>query len=211
MKRAFTLLEIIIAIALSGILLATAAGTIVNSVNIWEKSENIATLDRHLAGLVRFLTRICEEQETTQIANSGMGGSVVGATWGNPPGRAGVMAPQFSIKEIYPILQTGEFPSPVLTAWLFWDADGLWLIAQTPRQKLENENLASTILLSPYCIAGTIQSLDAATGAWETIDAESASQNLAQPARLVLKFRQNQRERELTIALSKIAVGGVVY
>ena len=208
----FTLLEVIIAIALTGILVSLSAGVVANVAGIWEKSDGVATLDRHVAGLDRFLSYLAEEQETTKIGADENNVDVVGATWGVPSGMdGGNYFPHFELKENYPILQIGEFPAPQLSAWIFWDADGLWLITQSPRQKNENENLTTRVLLSDRFAGAEILVRDAGTDSWELRDSVSGEDVSRPGIRLRLKFRDGRRERAFTLTLSKIAPEGIVY
>lgn len=208
--NAFTLLEIVIAIALSGILLTSAAAIVVNTVRLWEKSDDVASLDRHLSGLNRFLCAITAEQDTLQIAQTESGKTVVGCKWTSPP-NLDVTFPSFTISEDYPIFRLNEKPLPEISAWLYWDSDGLWLISQTPRQKNENEHLASFTLLSPFFESAKILAWNDEFASWETVDNADAANFQNRSVRLLLRFKRENRVRELSLTLSKTLAGGRIY
>ena len=209
-RNAFTLLEVVIAIALAGILMTASAGVVMNTVNLWDKSENIVSLDRHLAGLDRFLSALIESQKTTQVAQSNSGKTIVGCTWTQPPDKE-EMFPQFTIRENYPLIQLEEKPLPKITAWLYWDNDGLWLISQTTRQRNENENFVSFTLLSPHLDSARILVWEEESEAWEEVDSVDNSILQSRSLRLALRFNENGKIRERSFTLSKTLTGGITY
>ena len=209
-RRAFTLLEVVIAIALAGILLTASAGVVMNTVNLWDKSENIASLDRHLAGLDRFLSALIETQKTTQVAQSSTGKKIVGCTWTQPPDKDESF-PQFTLTEAYPILQLEEKPAPKITVWLYWDNDGLWLISQSPRQRNDNESNVSFTLLSPLLDSVRILVWEEEAGTWEAVDTVESETLQSRALRLALRFNENGKTRERVFTLSKVLAGGITY
>lgn len=209
-RRAFTLIEVVIAIALAGILLTASAGVVMNTINLWEKSENIASIDRHLSGLDRFLSVLIDAQKNTQVAQSASGKNIVGCTWTQPPDKDETF-PQFSVSENYPLLHLEEKPLPKITAWLYWDSDGLWLISQTARQRNENENYASYTLLSPLLRSVRILAWEDDSGSWEEIDTVDSTVLQSRALRLVMRFEENGKSRERVFTLSKVFAGGSTY
>lgn len=209
-RKAFTLIEVVIAIALAGILLTASAGVVMNTVNLWEKSENVASLDRHLSGLDRFLSALIDSQKTSQIAQSETGKTIVGCTWTQPPDKEETF-PQFTISENYPILRHEEKPLPKITAWLYWDNDGLWLISQSSRQRNENENYVTFTLLSPRLSSVSILKRNESSGDWEEIDTVDATALQSPALRLVLRFEESGKHRERIFTLSKTLAGGMTY
>lgn len=209
-RRAFTLLEVVIAIALSGILLTAAAGIVMNTVQLWEKSDNVVSIDRHLAGLDRFLSSLLEAQSSQAIARTEDGKTVTGCTWTTPPNMDETF-PCFVISKSYPILQLREKPIPAVTAWLFWDSDGLWLVTQTPRQKNESEDYASFTLLSPLLDYAEILYWEDESGTWETIDSVDEVTLQSRTIRVVFHFKKDRQMRERSFTFSKIQTGGMIY
>ncbi len=209
-KRAFTLLEVIIAIALSAILLASVCGVAVNIMTLWRRSDSISSLERHAAGLNRFLNRLIDAQLTTQIATSEDNASIVGCQWTQPPDNDDYY-PSLTIKDSFPILRVGEFPMPTTTAWLFWDRAGLWLITQTPRQLADSDSSCNYTLLTPLLESAQIQVWDSDKEDWENVDSMEESDMQSNAIRLVLRLRKEKRERELVLTLSKTLAGGMSY
>ena len=209
-RKAFTLLEVVVAVALAGVLLTAAAGVVMNVVRVWEKSGDVASLDRHLSGLERFLGVLADAQRKLRIARSSDGKNVVGCTWTRPPGLDETF-PRFEIVETFPLFALDENPQPKLEAWLFWDASGLWLISQTARQKNEDENAATWTLLSPFLESVSVHAWDTEARAWESVDSVDESVIQSRAIRLRLRFRDGKVARERTLALSGTETPGGTF
>lgn len=209
-RKAFTLLEVVVAVALAGVLLTAAAGVVMNVVRVWEKSGDVASLDRHLSGLDHFLGVLADAQRNLRIARSSDGKNVVGCTWTRPPGLDETF-PRFEIVETFPLFALDEKPQPELEAWLFWDAEGLWLISRTARQKNEAEDAATWTLLSPFLESVSVHARDAETDAWETVDSVDESVIQSRAIRLRLRFRDGKVARERTLALSGTETPGGTF
>lgn len=200
-RKAFTLIEVVIAVALAGVLLTAASGVVMNVVRIWEKSGDVASLDRHLSGLGRFLGVLADAQKNLRIARTSDGKNVAGCAWTRPPGLDETF-PRFEIAETFPLFALNEKPQPKLEAWLFWDAAGLWLISQSTRQKHEDETAASWTLLSPFLESVSVYAWDAESGDWERVDSVDESVIQSRSLRLRFRFRDGKIARERTLKLS---------
>ncbi|MGN0835209.1 MAG: prepilin-type N-terminal cleavage/methylation domain-containing protein [Candidatus Spyradosoma sp.] len=209
-RRAFTLFEVVVAVALAGVLLTAAAGVVMNVVRVWEKSGDVASLDRHLSGLGRFLGVLADAQRSLQIAQTSEGKNVVGCAWTQPPGLDETF-PRFEIVETFPLFALDEKPQPELEAWLFWNKTGLWLISQTARQKNEDENAATWTLLSPFLESASVHAWDAESGAWESVDSVDESVIQSRAIRLRLRFRDGRVAREHVLALSGTETPGGAF
>ncbi len=209
-RGAFTLLEVIIAIALSSILLVSVCGIATNVIQLWLRSDNISSLERHVAGLNRFLNHLVDAQITTEITTTEDNATVVGSAWKQLP-TSDDYFPSFTIKDSFPILNVGEIPTLETSAWRFWDSAGLWLITQTPRQLADSDSLCNFTLLSPLLSKAEFQIWDSSLVACDSVDSMEESDLESDGVRLILVFKKEKRSRELILTLSKTLPGGMNY
>lgn len=179
-RGAFTLLEVLLAVAITGFVLAAASTLLVSVTNIWSSRLEQNFFEDHVDGVAEFVqssfTRAGMEialgdSQTTAPQNDG--GDPTGNTsaepsgsgllrqseapigWGEPPGFAGYRDPllNFKLREPTPLLvNTDGAPVGGVDAFLYFDRnEGLSLLWYSMLQEeVKNESDLRRTQLSPY-------------------------------------------------------------
>lgn len=159
--KGFTLIEVLLAIALGGALLTAVMVHVFSLAAIWQNSGDGDYFDQHVDGVVLFLSNTFamseglesvaqEEEDRNETEEESQIEPVI---WGRPPGYSDFEDPllTFRLKESPPLFTTGEFPMPGVTCHLYFhDRDGLSLLWYSRFSKVENINDVNRTLISPY-------------------------------------------------------------
>ncbi len=172
----FTLLEIVLSLAVTALLLAGASFFLFSLSNIWLKAETEPGLDQHYLGATRFLEYVLTQAKATSSssgtsspgssanaeqtpqtgasASSSTGASsakIANVTWGYPPNESTAGSPlmQFTLSEQQPLFVWDDGPLPDLTCWLLLEEDdGLYVVWKAAKQSKENASEIYRTLVS---------------------------------------------------------------
>lgn len=168
MRRAFSLLEIILAVAVSGMLLTFVMFHIVSLSNIWLNSGDNDFFQQHAEGVTVFLNSAFAASEAVEGGARRDDDAEVGETrdlerdsttqaraieWSSPPGEGGFTDPllTFRLKEVPGVMAYEGDPLPGITAYLkFERGQGLALIWHSRLETIEQSSDLRTTLLSQF-------------------------------------------------------------
>lgn len=147
-QSGFTLLEILLALAVAGTLLLAATTFLVSISNLWFQENDTEYFDRHVEGVVTFLETMIAKAEIETDSNSGEQAQPV--SWQKPPGASEFDNPYISayLRETPPVLRAEGVRFPGATVYLVFDRmEGLGLLWHTQFEKAENlSDLRFTVL-----------------------------------------------------------------
>ena len=129
-SRGFTLVEVLIALTLGGIILTAATAHIVSLGQIWTHDWSRRHYVHHKDSLTGLLTRTFREADSG-FSSQGTQGKVAGFRWENPPGESTLDDPllRFYLKQPPPILISNPPLASSIIGFLYHDEDeGLSLL-----------------------------------------------------------------------------------
>ena len=171
-RAAFTLMEMLVAIALTGILLTGLAFVNYNIMTVWAAQAEDPLFDRHVDGLRRALEACAAET----VDASGTQGTARPASqvFRAAPASTGVdRAPYLRITGAPPFLVSDTMPMGFVHAWLCMEADtGLVLYWQTDAGRRDNQDATQRLVLSPWVVSMETLSYDAPSDGWDDAGAD---------------------------------------
>ena len=200
-RRAFTLLEILTAIALTGILLTGVTMVSFNILEAWSSQAEDPLFDRHVDGLRRTLeeclaetndsasgatdtsnsTRVGPAVPNTNATTRRSGASATSSTLRTPqavfseaPSSVGVTnAPYLRITGSPQFLPTDTLPLGYVHGWLrVENEEGLVLYWQTDDERTTNRDDTHRVILSPWVTEARFNAYDDTNDTWTEIDPE---------------------------------------
>lgn len=150
-SKGFTLMEVLLAILLGGMLLTAVSSFLVSLINLSMAMEEEPLFDQHAGHVVHFLRQAM--LASSAYGEEGASGQTGGVRWQVLPSGAGLNeeALQFRVSGEYPLFLMESPFVPEVTCWLVFIPDeGLYLDWRTDAQAYENEESASRTLLSAY-------------------------------------------------------------
>lgn len=209
--RAFTLLEVLIAIALSALVLSAAALLLTTMSGIWHDRRSGDPFTEHIAGLRTFLQTMVDRSEvdastTTGAANTGAGVGAAATLWTHPPGYPDFDPPYltFGIPDPPALLLAGGPPLPALRAWLVpVPNEGLFLLFHSRLEEASETDDLRFRLLSPWLESVAYAMFDPENDSWEetTEVPLDDSRNPAVPGALLLNFRLGEQAEQIVLHL----------
>lgn len=192
-KKAFTLLEIVLALAVTALLLSAASFFLYSLSNIWLRADTEPTLDQHYRGTCRFLEYLILQAKTqsstststtststtsttsstatsTATASSTSSTSAGNVSWGFPPNEstAGTPMMQIALADPIPLFVWDEGPLPNLTCWLMLDdKEGLYAVWATKVESKENSSEIYRTPISKLVTGITYLYYDETTMEWQ--------------------------------------------
>jgi prepilin-type N-terminal cleavage/methylation domain-containing protein len=236
---AFTLLEVIIAVALSGILLTGVAMVSFNLLEVWSSQAEDPLFDRHVDGLRRTLEECIAETNdfasgSTPGASTTTGGGNAGG--GNATSRAGssststvrspsavfsaapssvgiANAPYLRITGAPQFLPSDTLPLGYVHGWLsVEDGEGLVLYWQTDDERTESREDTHRLILSPWVTEARFDAYDATNNVWTEIDsADPTSIESGSAIFMQLTLNHRGQTREISIVLADAAPHNLNY
>ncbi|MEM9226486.1 MAG: prepilin-type N-terminal cleavage/methylation domain-containing protein [Verrucomicrobiota bacterium] len=204
-RRGFTLIEILMAIFLGGLILLAASSYLFALFNIKLKLEERPAYEEHVKGVIRFLDYafIAAEPPEGESGEDRQGGTV---TFAKYPGAdlATDESLSFRLSGELPLFVDPEEYLSTLTCYLvFNDDDGLSLIWQSDSMAEEDDDDLRRTQLSPYVTSLIYAYYDAEDESWEESEEPEQSDNggLELPDMIKLVFTHPETEAELTFTL----------
>ena len=198
--RAFTLIEMLIAIALFAALLVAATAVLIQVSEAWASQADDPIVDRHAEGLERFLRRVVGEGGATAIKaptddQISQEGAFLVVT---PPADL----PWTDVQAQGGGTITGRLAMPP-------NDPGLWLYWSTSREISLNLSDPHRIRLSPWVVNAQVYIYDSANTKWVPVDASNPVDNVggvgtATASRVLrLEIVRSGQARTLEIPLPK--------
>jgi len=194
-KRAFTLLEIVLALAVTALLLSGASFFLYSLSSIWLKADTEPTLDQHYRGACRFLEYLILQAKTSSStsttsttssttttststtstsssasSSSTSSTSAANVSWGFPPNEstAGTPMMQISLADPLPFFVWDEGPLPNITCWLMLDdKEGLYAVWKSEKESKENPSEIYRTPISKLVTGITYLYYDDSTMLWQ--------------------------------------------
>ncbi|MDR2863206.1 MAG: prepilin-type N-terminal cleavage/methylation domain-containing protein [Puniceicoccales bacterium] len=203
-RHAFTLMEVLIALALTGILMTALSMVSFNVLSVWVRQAEDPLFDRHTDGLRRALEECLAE--TTEAADSVGTVRTASAVFSVAPGSVGVeRAPYLRITGAPPFLISDTQPLGFVHGWLRVEDDaGLVLYWQTDDERRENADATHRLVLSPWVDTMQLFSYDTTNDIWDEADGESPS-TVPSGAAVFMQLNLNHRgqTRQIMLPLSE--------
>lgn len=201
-RSAFTLLEILLALALAGLVL-TALNTFIFSMGeLWGRGTDVRLFDQHVRAVTRFLTR---ELSTAALPPSARYGATPIVPQEVRP-RSGLTENlvTFDLPEGSRLIQWPDRPLPeVVCSLQARDREGLFLLWQSRLEKRFGEDSPHEAVITPLCTALAYDYYDESFKNWKTETAvrKETDGTMKPPHRLRLKFTYGKLTRETVITL----------
>jgi len=197
---AFTLIEVLLAVAIGGGLLAAASVYVVSLSGIWLNRGDDDFFNQHVDGVTLFLTNALAESEGFDEEQPDP------VTWIRPPGYSELDEPllTFRLKESPALLAWEHQPLPGVTGHLLFRAsDGLSLIWYSRHNKVEEIEDTWRTEISRFITHISYCYFDVESESWDIVDEpqEDLDGELVLPGFLKLRFEYEEKLREIPIYL----------
>jgi len=163
-NRAFTLIEMLLALAIGGMLLTAVSIFVVSLAEIWLHHGEGDFLKQHAGGVGYFLNNSLAHAEKLD------GGEDDPVHWDRPPGYSEFAPPllTFSLKEAPALLDEGDRPLPGLTCYLHLiENEGLSLLWHSRLQETESIDEVRRTPVSAYVTKMLFCYYDGESDTWE--------------------------------------------
>jgi prepilin-type N-terminal cleavage/methylation domain-containing protein len=240
LKRAFTLLEILIAIALTAILLTGISMVSFNVLEAWASQAEDPLFDRHVDGLQHALEEcLTETNDSASGTNIGSAttGTRPGSTAGNsgastrrsgststlrtpkavfsaPPASVGVAnAPYLRITGSPQFLPSDNQPLGYVHGWLRVEGEeGLVLYWQTDGERTENRDDTHRLILSPWVTEARFSAYSDNNDTWTEVNPEEPETiESGSSIFMQLTLLHRGQTREISIVLADAAPHNLNY
>ncbi len=201
-RKAFTLLEILLAVTLVGFVLISMNTFIFSMGELWGRNSDLRLFDQHVRAVSRFLER---ELRTASLPPAvPVGTAAIEAREVKVEfGRSAELV-TFGLREGSRVFAWPERPLPeVVCSVDVRDGSGLVLYWQSALEERFGEDAPRETVLSPLASSIAYDYYDPEFKRWETVPSVRRGRNgdLETPARLRLTFRYKNLTRESLIAL----------
>jgi prepilin-type N-terminal cleavage/methylation domain-containing protein len=220
-KRAFTLVELVIAIGITGFLLSAVFLVSTQILTVWSEQAEDPLFDRHVDGLRRALEECVVETDEAAAgagataATAATGAGAVVSTSGRvraassvftaPPREANVeFATYLRISGSPPFLAGATWPLGFVHAWLVFEVEsGLVLYWQTDDERRQAQDSARRLILSPWVENVSFSAYDPANDEWLEFD-NPAPEQVPSGAAVFMKidFSHLGQTRQITLSLT---------
>jgi hypothetical protein len=201
-NRAFTLLEILLALALTALVLVSLNTFVFSMGELWGRNADVRLFDRHVRAVTRFLDGELRTAALPPSASAGAtpiapqeikplnGGTDDLLTYELPAGSRLLVWPDRPLPEVVCSLQAR-------------DREGLILLWHSRLETKFNDDPPRETIITPLCTALAYDYYDTDFKTWKTETAirKDVSGQLVMPQRLRLKFVYGKLKHETVIAL----------
>ena len=188
-KSGFTFLELLLAVAVSGLILMAATQLMFTFVHFWQQSELEPRFNRHVDGVATFL-QYCIDESVPLTPNG-----IRRFGWDKPPGER-QPAMHFRLAEGHPFFVTETRPSPQVDAWLVFDEErGLSMLWHIPVSLTEGKPKLYRTPVSPWVEEVEVAYFDSSRNLWEyePYAEEGRGSRRSPPGAVRIIFNQNGR------------------
>ncbi|MEA2067847.1 MAG: prepilin-type N-terminal cleavage/methylation domain-containing protein [Verrucomicrobiota bacterium] len=197
--RGFTFLELLLAMAISGIILGASGQLMFSFAHFWKQSELEPRYAHHVDGVVSFLQYCFDQSENLS------GNQVRRFSWEVPPEETKPTI-HFRLETAPPFFVTEIRPSPQVDAWVVFDEDqGLSLLWHIPAELTEGKIELLRTPISPWVEDVEVGYLDSVANVWkyESYADDSKSKTRPAPQALRILFNQNGRAQTRHIRMHR--------
>jgi Tfp pilus assembly protein FimT len=206
-KSGLTFLELLLAVAISGLIMTASTQLMFSFSRFWKQSELEPRFEHHVEAVVSFLQYCLDESEILSRDPVSPFG------WKKAPGgRRNVI--QFRLPAPPPFFVTDIRPVPPVDGWLDFDEDkGLTILWHVPTKLTEGKMEMKQTPVSPWVEDVELGYFDAENNTWEyesSADDEYKSTRTP-PGALRIVFNQNGRKKTRDIRLLRHDRNVLVY
>lgn len=207
----FTLLEVLLAVAL-GALLMVAANTFVLSMSeLWGRGAEVRLFDQHVRGVTRFIENLQRQAVVLEEARA-QGDATTLVRFGRPAGYDALDTPLlvFEVPQAPGVCVWPGPPLPaVVCAWQVTADEGLTLLWQSRLEEGFGEVRPRKTLVSPFVTAMSYEYFDPEAEAWsrEARPLADAPGQYRVPTRVRFTFAYDGMTREVSVQLPAVSGG----
>jgi prepilin-type N-terminal cleavage/methylation domain-containing protein len=206
-KAGFTFLELLLAVAISGLILSASAQLMFSFGNFWRQTELEPRFEHHVEGVVSFVQYCLDESEKLSPNPDSPFG------WKNAPGVSQKVI-QFRLAAPPPFFVTDIRPVPQVDGWLYFDEDkGLTILWQVPAKLTEGKTEIMQTPISPWVEDLELGYFDAENNTWEYESSadEKNKSTRTPPGALRILFNQDGRKKTRDIRLLRHDRNVLIY
>ncbi|MEO7598288.1 MAG: prepilin-type N-terminal cleavage/methylation domain-containing protein [Opitutus sp.] len=207
-REGFTLLEILLAMALVGLVLVSMNSFVFSMGELWGRNADLRLFDQHARAVTRFLEQELRSSAFPPAAPAGSGSILPQEIRAQTGVTENLLT--FELPEGSPLLTWPERPLPeVVCSLQVRERDGLILLWHSRLEKRFNDDAPREMVITPLVSAMTYDYFDATFKTWKNepqLRRDNNNRVLA-PQRLRLKFTYGKLERENVIALPSVSEG----
>jgi prepilin-type N-terminal cleavage/methylation domain-containing protein len=197
----FSLLEVLLSLAVGGMLLTGATAYTISISNIWINEDDGQFFQQHVDGVEFFLNNALAHSEAIEKEEGAI-------AWSRPPGFSEFDDPllAFQLKEAPAILSYGEAPLPAVTCYLYLkEREGLALLWYPKLKRIEGVEDIYNTALSTFVKSAEYCYYDKESDQWKVsaFPEEDARGLLILPDLIKLRFEhEGEDPREVPVYLS---------
>ena len=207
-RRGFTLIEVVLAMALVGLVLVGLNTFIFSMRELWGKNADVRLFDQHVRAVTRFLQR--EMIRATLPPAAAVNATPVGVQKITPTGASQDNLVTYMELSGNRILSWPESPLPEVFCSLQVRRDkGLFMLWHSDLENHFNDDPPRETLVSPFVTDLSYDYFDTDFNKWttETAIRTDSSGNPVPPQRLRLKFAYEKLTREALVIVPAVAQG----
>ena len=207
-RRGFTLIEVVMAMALVGLVLVGLNTFIFSMSELWGKNADVRLFDQHVRAVTRFLQK--EMVRATLPPAASANATPVGVQPVTPSGFARDNLITYMELTGNRILSWPENPLPEVFCSLQVRPDrGLYMLWHSDLENHFNDDPPRETLVSPFVTAIAYDYFDADFNKWttETVIRSDSSGNPVAPQRLRVKFAYEKLTREALVTVPTVPQG----
>lgn len=188
-RRGLTFIELLVAVALSGLIIVAASTMLFSLAQTWSSLETQPQLEHHADGVSGFINYLFMTTEDVS------GNPVHPAGWSKAPD-AERESFHFVTNEEHPFFVTDKRPLPAIASWLEFDEEHqqLWLTWH-PQSGSRRDKKPQRTLLSPWVEDVHLGYLDEETNTWEfeSMGDSRSEHDGERPGSLRIVFSKDER------------------
>lgn len=205
-RRAFTLVETLMALTLTAILATGAAMLVVEITREWARRETGPAFRRHVGGLGGLLEKA--------LADTRRAGSGAGALWEIPPGAPPTTPPALHLvlPDLAMVADVPAGTTPAGEGWLVVEKEaGLLLLWRTHREKRLDATATHRLVLSPWCESMVAAQYAPGVDRWTEFSPASPAPIGEVHRRVTLHLRRYGESADITLSPDPPAADAPAY
>lgn len=208
-RRGFTLIEVLLSIALAGALIVAANMFLLSMGELWGRGSDERIFDQHVRGVSRFLENFVRE-----AVPSGPDGEVF--TMDTPKGYESLPAPMlsFEVDEAPGVCVWPGTPLPRVVVWFnITRDDGLVMLWKSRLEEDFGDVPPRATRISPFVTGATFEYYDDGRKAWQIEDRPimDPGNKPRLPGRIRLTFTHGTKTTQVAIALPTVGAKVILW
>ncbi len=212
-SAAFTLIEVLLALALLAALLMAISQFVFNITEVWTKNQDQFVFVQHTRAVTRHLDELLQTAVASARGSSPAAGAPAGAEMKTPEGSTADLL-SFDLPVGDRLFVWPSTPLPEVQCALAWrEQDGLVLYWKSRLETDFADVNPRMAVLSPFVTSLTYDYFDPTTDTWSTEATlqKDSSGNFEAPRRIRIKFKRKNQELEETIIIPVTQEGLPAY